>query len=135
MDFGREWFSFGMRLYQRPYRHTLVGVIRMSQMHIEEVRFVGLDKLRLDSFTTQEIERTAVRHAAHLRERAGDVIDVTVRLKAHKMSDGTERYAAMVEMSYGGGWLSGIADDAYLATALKRAFLKIEHQLEDSTLL
>lgn len=135
MDFGWKRFSFGIRLYQRPHRRIGVGVIRMSQMHIEEVRFVGLDKLRLDSFTAHEIERSAARHAAHLRERAGDIIDVTVRLKAHKMADGTERYVAMVEMSYGGGWLSGIADDPYLETALKRAFLKVGHQLEDSTLL
>ena len=107
----------------------------MSQMHIEEVRFVGLDKLRLDSFTTQEIERTAVRHAAHLLERAGDLLDVTIRLTAHEITAGAARYSAFREMVYAGGGLTGIADDAYLATALKRAFLKIEHQLEDSTLL
>ena len=107
----------------------------MAQMHLERVRFVGVDKLRLDSYTAQEMQRACGRHAEHLRERAGDIFDVTVRVKAHHLPAYPERYAVLVEMSYPGGWLSGMADSPYLMEAVKHAFGKLEHQLEQASLL
>lgn len=107
----------------------------MTQMHLEGVRFVGVDKLRLDPYTTQELQRTAARGVEHLRERAGDLIEVTVRVKAHRVPSMEERYAALVEMTYSGGWLSGIADAWDLMSAVKNAFAKVEHQLNQASLL
>ena len=107
----------------------------MTQMQMDRVRFVGIDKLHLDAYTSNELQRVVARGVDHLRERAGDLIDVTVRLKAHRLPGTDERYAALIEMSYSAGWISGIADDWDLLSAVKRAFGKLMLQIEQASLL
>lgn len=106
----------------------------MTQMHLSGVRFVGIDKLHLDSFTAQELQRACMRCMERLRERVGDLVDVIVRLKARRLPGDLERYTATIELNFAGGGSSATAEDWYLTNAVRDAFGKVEGQIENASL-
>lgn len=106
----------------------------MSQMHVNGVRFFGMEKLHLDSFTAQEMQRVCARCVERIRERIGDMLEVTVRFSVRRFPDDMERYTVRVDIAYSGGNVSAASEDWYLTNAIKDSFGMVESQVESASM-
>ena len=111
--------------------HMLLGLIaEQRQTEVNNIRFIGLDKLNIESSVRNRIEELASDYGETIGNHVQNIFSMVMHVKEHDKEGRQHRYEVNSRVTFPGGTITGSASDWRPVTAVRSSFEDILKQLE-----
>ena len=86
------------------------------------IKFVGLNKIRLQSYQKYNVQKIASNEAMKLQRKIKNDMNLTIHIKSYDKQGGEQKFSVNLKMEFPGQIITSSQEDWDLETALRKTF-------------
>ena len=97
-----------------------VGSLKIPKNY--NIKFVGLNKSRLEPYQKVNIKKIAANETFKLQRKIKNELDVTIHIKDYQKTGGRHKYSVHLRLEFPGQMITSEQDDWEIETAIRKTF-------------